>query len=171
MFLPCKLTHTNLMKNLFLLTALSFIVLFAACKKEDEPATPTTPTTPTYFIKCKIDGTDHTCGYSKATDYDADLEFGGTVTYNSKLMGLSVYMREYTGVKTYSGTGLGAMIVIGDGTTMYSSATSTPVTVKVTEDNGTEFRGEFSGKLFDDKDSTKTVTVANGTFFLKKPGK
>jgi hypothetical protein len=166
--LSWEFTHTSPMKNLSLLAAFSFVVLFAACKKdEDKPATPTTSP---YYIKWKMGGTEYTGNFSKATDYDADIEFGATITYDGKPMGISVYLSGYTGVKTYTGGPLGASMTFGDGATYYTSASSTPVTVKVTEDNGTEFKGEFNGKLFAN-DTTKTLTVTDGTFSLKKPGK
>ena len=159
------------MKNLSMLIALSFIVLFAACKKDEDE--PTTPTTPTYSIKWKMNGTEYKATTWSVQDDASTTSIAASINYNSQMSALGLYMKS-SAVGTYTGTTTSnaTMLFTSSGSTeSYYSETSTPVTIKVTENSGTEFKGEFNVKLFNSSDSTKTLNVTEGTFYVKLPGK
>jgi hypothetical protein len=100
---------------------------------------------------------------------NGNLGIGSMITYNGQATALGITASNYSGVKTYQDS-LHVTIALGDGTSIsntYSNMAKSMATVKVTEDNGTDVKGEFSGKIFSQEDSTKSLDVTEGSFHVK----
>jgi hypothetical protein len=150
--------------------ALAVFSLFAACKKDDTTSNNgnNNPTTPTYFIKAKIDGTLYEGTSFSANNLNNSASFSGMINYKGSQMALVVSQMDYTGSKTYNDTLKSVIALGGGGENSYTNwYGNNPVTIKVTSDDGTEVKAEFSGKLYKFEDSTSSMNITDGTLYLK----
>lgn len=143
-------------------------LLFAACKKDEEK--PSTPAAPAYSFKFKINGTEYsgTSVTANQPSGDNSLAIACVFTRNGVTTSMGSFVGSYSGPKTYTGDSCAIIMGAQTGDT-YSSLPLTPVTIKITEDNNNEIKGEFSGTLYKDSDTAHNlfITVTDGTFYTK----
>jgi hypothetical protein len=144
------------------------VVLFAACKKDSSSNNTTTPSTPSYYFKFKINGTEYsgTSINGNQSAGDTTLDVACAFTYNSTISSMALFIAGgYSGPKTYSG--YNTEILLGSQVENYNSLPTSPVTIKITQDSNKEIKGEFSGKLYNANDTTKTLSITDGSFYAK----
>jgi hypothetical protein len=156
-------------KYLSIFFVLSTIIIFAACKK-DSSSNNTTSNTPSYYFKFKVNGTEYsgTSVNGNQSAGDTTLDVACAFTYNGAISSLALFIAGgYSGPKTYSG--ISSEILMGGQTgNNYSSLPYNPPTIKITQDSNDEVKGEFSGTLYKDADSSSTkVSITDGSFYAK----
>lgn len=157
------------MKKNSLFLALASVLLFSACDKND---TEPNNNTSTYFMKAKIDGTMYEGTSFSANMVNNTASFSSMINYKGQSMGLVASQTEYSGPKTYKDSILTIMTLGGGAEGPYSHwQDMEPVTIKITSDNGTEVKAEFSGKMRHFDDTTVILNVTEGSLYMKWLGK
>lgn len=159
-------------KQILSAAVLMMMAVLPACKKDDTTANNgsnnnnnNNNNTPTYFFKAKINGVLYEGKTSYASHMVTGSFFGTTITYNGETTAFMVGADDFSGVKEYDDEN--SSIDLGDTGEGYSDFLDGNSNVKITSDDGTTVKGEFSGKLYSYIDNSISVEVTEGSFSAK----